>query len=290
MRYVPSVKKIILCAFVVLSLAQLRSVTAAEPKPKQPFPGISFWSEVRQNPPERLFIATVDLSNPKLHVRVAPGGSDPDGPGKWQTTLMRPTEVAARERFDLVINGDFFDARGVKDTEGTNALFRGAIWSKVIGPAVTDGKVWSMSAEKKPCLVVSKTGKVGIELRDRPAPDDWQVIAGNTMLVENGIEVAHQSITRHPRTVLGLNAAGTKLVIIVVDGRKRDVAVGMSYKELAAEMLRLGCHRALNLDGGGSSVLAIRDSATGRLQILNEPTDGHERAVANVLGVSVDTK
>jgi exopolysaccharide biosynthesis protein len=53
-------------------------------------------------------------------------------------------------------------------------------------------------------------------------------------------------------------------------------------------MLRLGCNEALNLDGGGSSVMAVRDPASGQMKILNAPTDGHERAVANVLGISVD--
>ena len=75
---------------------------------------------------------------------------------------------------------------------------------------------------------------------------------------------------------------------MIVDGRKPGIAIGMNYDELAAEMLRLGCHDAVNLDGGGSSVLAVRDAATGEMKILNEPTDGRERAVADVLGISVN--
>ena len=53
-------------------------------------------------------------------------------------------------------------------------------------------------------------------------------------------------------------------------------------------MLRLGCKDAINLDGGGSSVMAVRDAATGAMKILNQPTDGHERAVADVLGIVID--
>jgi exopolysaccharide biosynthesis protein len=71
-----------------------------------------------------------------------------------------------------------------------------------------------------------------------------------------------------------------------VDGRRPGVAIGMSYDEEAALMLRLGCQQALNLDGGGSSVMAIRNPA-GEYQILNTPSDGHERPVADVLGISV---
>jgi exopolysaccharide biosynthesis protein len=86
---------------------------------------------------------------------------------------------------------------------------------------------------------------------------------------------------------VGLNQDATKMILLVVDGRKSGVATGMNYAELAAEMLRFGCHDALNLDGGGSSVLAVRDPVKNQFQILNAPTDGRERAVANVLGITI---
>jgi hypothetical protein len=273
--------------WLLLNVAVVRS-TAAEPAPSHPFPGIACRLETRPEPPMRWLVAEVDLTNPRVRVRVAPGGPDPDGPGRWQTTLMRPTQIAAREGFDLVVNGDFFDARGIKDLEGSNATYRAEIWGAACGPAVTDGKVWSTCASNRPCLVVHKNRKVTIEMLDHPAPDDWEVVAGNTLLVQDGVAVPHQSKTRHPRTAVGLDAAETKLVILVVDGRKPGVAVGMNYEELTAEMLRLGCRQALNLDGGGSSVMAVRDPAGGAFRLLNEPTDGHERAVANVLGITVD--
>lgn len=250
-------------------------------------PGIFIHSETRTNPPTRLFVAVVDLTNTNLHLRVAPGGSDPDGPGKWQATLLEPTKIAAREKFDLVINGDFFVARGVNDGEGTNSHFRAEQWALAVGPAMTDGKTWSVSSNARPCLVVHKDQSVTIEPLTHPKADDWEVVSGNVMLVRNGEIVPHSSKVRHPRTVVGFDGTGTKLVILVVDGRKPGIAVGMSYDELAEEMIHLGCKQALNLDGGGSSVMALRDGLSGELKILNEPTDGRERAVVNVLGVSV---
>ena len=266
----------------------LNGCAGAESATNHPFAGVSYYSETRTNPPTRLFVAEVDLTNPKLHLRVAPGGRDPDGPGKWQTTLMQPTRIAAREKFDLVVNGDFFQARGVNDGEGTNSAYRPDLWALVEGPAVTDGKIWSTSTNARPCLVVHKNQAVTIENLTRPNADDWEVIGGNTILVRDGVAVPHQNQARHPRTAAGLDATGTKLILLVVDGRKPGVAVGMSYDELAAEMLRLGCRQAVNLDGGGSSVMAIHDPATNKFHILNAPTDGHERPVADVLGISVD--
>ncbi|MDR3459199.1 MAG: phosphodiester glycosidase family protein [Verrucomicrobiae bacterium] len=249
-------------------------------------PGIFIHAETRTNPPTHLFVAEVDLKNPKLHLRVSRGGPDPDGPGIWQTTLLEPTKIAGREKFDFVVNGDFFIAKGVNDGEGTNAAFRAAQWARMEGPAMTDGETWSIGTNARPALVVHKNHAVTIELLKQPAADDWEVIGGNVMLVKDGAIVSHKSTARHPRTVAGLDATGGKLILLLVDGRKPGVAIGMTYDEEAAEMLRLGCRQAFNLDGGGSSVMAVR--AAGQLKILNEPTDGRERSVGNVLGISVD--
>jgi hypothetical protein len=272
---------------VLLNLALICPARGEISATNHPFPGIAYYAETRTNPPTHLFVAEIDLANPKVHLRVSPGGPDPDGPGPWQTTLMPPTKIAAREGMDFVINGDFFDANKVKDAEGTNSGYRSGQWASVIGPAATDGKVWATNSMGRPCLVVHKSGKVTIEKLATPSADDFQVIAGNKVLVKDGVAQLDQSKTRHPRTVVGLDATGTKLIILLVDGRKPGVAVGMSYDELAAEMLRLGCRQALNLDGGGSSVMAVRDPVTGAFKMLNEPTDGRERAVADVLGISV---
>jgi hypothetical protein len=201
---------------------------------------------------------------------------------------MRPTRIASREGFDLVVNGDFFRARGIKDAEGTNSPYRAEVWAAVNGPAVTDGRAWSISTNRWPCLVVHRNRKVTIERLSRPKRGNWEVVAGNTMLIENGVPVLHTNKLRHPRTAVGLDRKGTRLVLLVVDGRKPGIAVGMSYDELARELLRLGCSRALNLDGGGSSVMAIKDEAPQTFRLLNEPTDGRERPVGNVLGIKVN--
>jgi exopolysaccharide biosynthesis protein len=53
----------------------------------------------------------------------------------------------------------------------------------------------------------------------------------------------------------------------------------MHYPELAALLSRLGCTDAINLDGGGSSTLWLDG------HIMNSPSDGRERRVANSLVV-----
>jgi exopolysaccharide biosynthesis protein len=287
--------KSLLWPAILLAMPALALVAVAapyiQPTTNEISPGIVLHCETRTNPPEHLFVAVVDLKNPKLHVRVAPAGPDPDGPGKWETTLLEPTKIAGRENFDLVVNGDFFAVKGINDGEGINSHYHTGQWAYPVSPAMTDGRTWSTCAKAAPCLVVHKNGTVTIELLTQPNADDWEVVGGGPMLVQNGVVVPGNqdvSLSRYPRTAVGLDVTGAKLIILVVDGRKPGIAVGMNGKELADEMVSLGCAQAMNLDGGGSSVMAVRDTATGKMKILNQPTDGHERAVADVLGIAVE--
>ena len=65
--------------------------------------------------------------------------------------------------------------------------------------------------------------------------------------------------------------------------------IGMNGIEMAQQMIRLGCANAINLDGGGSTTLVMRDPETNEVKVINQPSDRRERPVANVVGVSIDT-
>jgi hypothetical protein len=71
---------------------------------------------------------------------------------------------------------------------------------------------------------------------------------------------------RHPRSALGLT--DTHLLAVTCDGRHWDEA-GLTMDELADELVTLGAHSALNLDGGGSTALVCG----GRL--VNRPREQH---------------
>lgn len=87
---------------------------------------------------------------------------------------------------------------------------------------------------------------------------------------------------RHPRTAVGYDRAKRRLLLVTVDGRQEGWSAGMSLRELADLLLRLGASDALNLDGGGSTAMVVR-SAHG-LVLANRPSDkGGERPVANAL-------
>ena len=86
--------------------------------------------------------------------------------------------------------------------------------------------------------------------------------------------------SRHPRTAVCLNDDYT--YFIVVDGRQPGYSIGMTSNELARFCRdRLGATWGINQDGGGSSAMWLDG------EIVNQPSDGRERLVANGLTMVV---
>ncbi len=107
-------------------------------------------------------------------------------------------------------------------------------------------------------------------------------ITGDRPLLVNSVRTVINNTIAHPRTAVGIDADGRNLLILVVDGRSA-VSRGYTMVELADLMTALGAENALNLDGGGSSAMYTR-AGTGEMAIVNEPSDGGERKVANGFG------
>ncbi len=88
----------------------------------------------------------------------------------------------------------------------------------------------------------------------------------------------------HPRSAVGLTADG-RLILATVDGRRPGWSDGLRLPELAEMMLSRGAVNAINLDGGGSTTLAVRRAGTSGAVLVNRPSDGSERAVTNSIQV-----
>lgn len=82
-------------------------------------------------------------------------------------------------------------------------------------------------------------------------------------------------VGRAPRTALGIKENGS-LLFVTVSGRT-EFSRGMTLHELADLMLELGAVEAMNLDGGGSTTMVLRQ------RIFNQPSAGEERRVSNAL-------
>ena len=284
--------KFSLCGLFCTTLALPLSAGADDVGlPALPYPEVRYEHRALEGPSQRIWVMRIDLSDPDIEVRVAQGGADPDGDSEYQTTLQPLSEIATRERFDVAVNGDFFFARATVDGEGAQSRYVRGKWGGVRGYAATDGFVWSKGTEARPILWFDAAKNAHIEALPSVPTGAHQVIAGSDILMRAG-KILEQdktkfSRTRHPRTAVGLTNEGKTLVLVVADGRDAARATGLSLDELAQLMADLGCQDALNLDGGGSSEMVLRDPQSGQLRVLNQPSDGRERAIANALGISV---
>jgi phosphodiester glycosidase len=96
-------------------------------------------------------------------------------------------------------------------------------------------------------------------------------LGGSPILIRNGARWfadAANDFTRgrQPRTMVGWNPAGEKL-LVTVDGRQPDTSVGMTLAEAADLLLALGATDGINLDGGGSTTFVAGGA------VVNTPSD-----------------
>jgi exopolysaccharide biosynthesis protein/3',5'-cyclic AMP phosphodiesterase CpdA len=109
-------------------------------------------------------------------------------------------------------------------------------------------------------------------------------IGGNPVLVKDGeVQDVDNSVVA-PRTAVGYSADGKQMYLVTVDGRQTS-SRGLTLYELGELMKEFGAEHALNLDGGGSSTMLARTPGENKVDIVNSPSDGIERAVPNGVGL-----
>lgn len=128
--------------------------------------------------------------------------------------------------------------------------------------------------------------KISVDIVSSPDYNKIETaVGGGAVLVRDGVpqtEFSHNISGRNPRTAVGLDKTGTKITLVVLDGRRND-ARGMTQTELAELMVELGCFTALNFDGGGSSTMVAE--VMGEQKVLNTLSDGSLRNVTNSVGI-----
>ena len=158
---------------------------------------------------------------------------------------------------------------GFEDVDATTkvALLGNDEWPFPV-PLVKEGEVWRFDSVK---------GREEIANR-RVGRNELSTIATLHEVVDAQREHFQPDIAQgvSPRTAVGLTADG-EILIMTVDGRVPNVSRGLTLPGLAKYMRELGAVDAVNLDGGGSTAMAIDGKC------VNHPSDGVERAVNNAL-------
>ena len=166
---------------------------------------------------------------------------------------------------------------------------------------VSDGKVISITQQRSPIplngyVLVGPSAKLtSLKINDKVSLDvqtlpEWNdvnhIISGGPYLVKDGqvyVDIQDEKLLaiggRNPRTAIGYTT-DNKFIIVTADGREGS-SIGMTLKELAYFMQKLGCVNAMNLDGGGSTVMYVKGA------IANKPPVQGGIALSNALTISL---
>lgn len=195
-------------------------------------------------------------------------------------TLTRTSDFGSIHNAQVAINGGFFNMEAfhsVSYLERNDTVY-----------AYTENEAQkriSPSPMLNASLIVEKEGDIIIEYEKEDSfylasQKEKAVLGAGPLLLENGqksfIEAKSFSSNRHPRTCVC--ETSDSILFITIDGR-RDDALGMSLYELQDFLISLKCIDAINMDGGGSTTMWVKDKG-----IVNQPSNFYgERPVANAI-------
>ena len=251
--------------------------------------GLEYRTEMRTTPrPLQIHVLQVDLADKTQDLAVAVG-DDPDAGGPAEAQLVQPWKLAAQAHLVAAVNANAWG--NLSAAPGTEApeQFTAGVPCDVLGWVVSEGAMRSPVDESVWSFWLDPNGQGHIASVKESLPARM-AIAGFSGLLREGKVLPKAGGPLHPRTALGLDAAGRRLTLVVVDGRQAGFSEGMSEYELAELLAGLGCQDALNLDGGGSSVMLMADPE-GKLQIVNRPSESSgPRSVPVMIGVRKSLK
>ncbi|MFM9065362.1 MAG: phosphodiester glycosidase family protein, partial [Pirellula sp.] len=223
-----------------------------------------------------IHVLKIDTRVSGLSFAVVPG-DDPDGDGPAEVALAHPRDLAKKVDAIAAINTAAWAMLTDPKTNkkpgyivGGSADISGWVADAdrlVSPPQAGYWSVWMDASSRLHLgMIASKD-----ELLEKGIQAKWAV-SGFRGILKDGQVLVDASQVRHPRTAVGLSKDGNQFVWLVVDGRQQGYSEGVSEEELAKLLIESGCSDGINLDGGGSSSMWIRNEKE-ELSVANSPSE-----------------
>ncbi|MEM9087989.1 MAG: phosphodiester glycosidase family protein [Cyanobacteria bacterium P01_F01_bin.53] len=298
--FTKTLTEILIWVAMVTPLA-MYGISSLRRPPRQPvtnqplFQGITYSRHIENAPrPQVIHILEIDLTEPGLKPFVTPGITgarlNEDEQPTHETLAQRTSHFLQKHQLQVAINANFF-----------YLFWEEAPWNygpsagdpvNLVGLAISDTQLVSETDANYPALCfLSQQAEIN---ENGQCPDGTQqAIAGTALILEgsNPTENAQpvpagQQEKPYPLNIAALNASGTRIWLVLSDGKQPLYSEGTTLPEAAALLQNLGAAIALQLDGGGSTTLAIATDTSPKLlnAVIHTKLPGHERPVANQLG------
>ena len=305
-------KRLVLLAAALLTVLPVSGASSAAWQATQPFAGVTYFDKSASEPrPLHMHVAQIDLQAPGIAFKVSPPGGDREV--IRQSTL----DFLTQERAQIAINAHYFLPFPSEETTAW-IIGLGASEGRVFSAFEIPEQTYALVAYA-PAVNIDRDNHASIVHYDPAFPDGrrvrervalWNVVAGSSQIVTKGaITVPAYRDDNHfdgeldpggpnnysnakpwadattARTAIGLSQDQRTLTLFTVD--VRGGSEGMRLSEVANVLIRdFGVFDALNLDGGGSTTMAMEDPVTGARSIVNTSSDKPQgRVVATSLAV-----
>lgn len=179
---------------------------------------------------------------------------------------FKPVSRVAQEKgANLVINGDGWGLLGV-------------LFGKPNSIAYSDGNpVQTTQKDYRPWVNFSVNNVPSFGWKRNTWWGNYNAVSGDRFLVSSGEfnTAISDRTTKDARTAIGKDPSNN-VIVIVADGNSA-IGRGLTFKELADLFIQYGADTAINLDGGGSTAIAINGI------VVNVPNDDGRLGERNVI-------
>jgi hypothetical protein len=303
---------LLVCLIAILPTAP---TTQAQVSRSQPYDGLTYVEMVDASraSPIRAHVLQIDLSAPGVRVMLTPPSGD------RETTRETTAAFVERMHAQAGINAHFFLPFPSPDATAWLiglAASEGRVYSACESPEqsfalVANAPAINIDRENRASVVHCARDAGGDRAIPRLIEEDvepWTMLAGSAQIVTDGVvtmpayrDDGHPDAALTPgsarnyatgnswydvvtaRSAIGISRDGRTLTLFTVDAR--GGSAGMTVGEVAQSLIdQYGVWNALNLDGGGSTSLALADPATGTVRLVNTSSDNPSgRAVGSSL-------
>jgi len=266
---------------------------------QRPFAGVSLTERTESTPRSlRMHIVQVDLATPGIRFKLTPPG------GAMETVRRTTLGFLNQEHAQVAINTHFFLPF---PSESPDAMLIGLAASEGHVYSAFESPVQSYAiVADAPAINIDSMNRVSIVHRNPAFADGshvlesvplWNAVSGSAQIVTEGVKtIPAYKDPQHPagllapggtasydnvrswydalnaRTAIGITRGNRTLVLFIVD--RAGGSLGMTVGEVADLLIRdYSVSNALNLDGGGSTTLAMENPATHRGELLNVSDD-----------------
>ena len=233
----------------------------------------------------QVYAARIDMREKGVALRTTPPNADFAFDTRETTRQTTAGFLEATDGVKIAVNANFYSPFNAQTIAAPGD-------SNLCGLAVCDGVVESKPEKGFPSFIQTKDGKLAIRNVDpEESLDDIRLaVSGNMIVLKGGDVVPQGDKAMHPRTAVGYSADQRYLYLIAIDGRQKEYSVGATYEDVGRALKLCGAWDGLNLDGGGSTTMAVRGDDEKAI-VVNRPINGTPdklRFNANSLGATAE--